>query len=231
MKILVGCECSGRVALAFATLGHDAVSCDLKVGEIGGVVFKNGGKYKHVKADIFEVIDSEHWDIFICHPPCTFIAGSGARWLDDVRYPDRRKDLEKGIEFAEKLWNCGVKRICMENPVGQMSTFGDGYLPKIGRPSQIVQPWQFGEEYQKSTCLWLKNLPMLQPTKIVDKGEFYITSGGNKIPKWYSDAKSSNLELTRTIRSRTSIGIANAMASQWSRHVEQSSEMNKLFEV
>lgn len=230
IKVLVGCECSGRVAMQFALFGYEAYSCDLKRGEMLNAKFKSGGVYKHIQDDVFEVIRQVKPDVLICHPPCTFVAVSGAKWLDDPRYPDRRKDKDAAVVFARRLWRSDVKHICMENPVGMLSTAQGGYDIEIGKPTQIIQPWQFGEEVSKTTCLWLKNLPQLKPTNIVGKGEFVTTTGGKKIAAWYSNAsQSGGAEGRRTIRSRTSLGIAKAMADQWGNFIKNLDDVNQIF--
>lgn len=220
MKVLIGCECSGIIRNAFNSLGHEAYSCDVKPSE-------DNSKY-HLQCDVFEAIEQISPDIGIFHPPCTYIAVSGAKWFDSEEYPERRNDQKQAIDFAYKLWKCDIKHICIENPIGVLST-ATGVYSLLGKPTQIIQPWQFGEEYQKSTCLWLKNLPTLRYTNVVNKGEFITTSGGNRIPAWYSKAKTSDLDATRTIRSRTPIGIADAMAVQWSDFVCNLNPMLEMF--
>lgn len=214
MKVLIGLECSGIIREAFAARGHDAWSCDLKPTEQPG---------QHIQGDIYSVID-QGWDLFIAHPVCTFNAKSGAKWRwhpDDknlpinVRrphplYPNRREDQQRAIDFFKRLWNAKIKKICLENPKPLYSL-----MAQVKRYDQTVYPWQFGDSYHKPTCLWLKNLPRLKPTNIVDKGEFIVTSGGKKIPKWYSDAKKGKIEETQTNRSRSFQGMAQAMAEQW----------------
>jgi len=114
----------------------------------------------------------------IAHPPCTFLATSGARWMYDPRYPNRKHDQQDGANFFMSLINSGINKIAIENPVGYMSTF-------YRKPDQIIQPFWFGDEAQKATCLWLKNLPKLVPTNMVSKGEMHITKSGKKIPAQY----------------------------------------------
>lgn len=214
-KILIGCECSGAIRDAFIKRGFNAISCDLKPSETEG---------PHIQGDLLEVITDDYFDMMIGHPVCKFLAHSGAQWFwhpedNALRkhlrrphplYPERRKDQEKGIAFFKALWNAPIDLIGLENPKPLPEL-----IHSVGRYSQIVQPWHFGDSYQKSTCLWLKGLPKLKPTKIVDRGEMLITSSGKKIPKWYSDAKSSSGEQTETDRSRTFPGMAAAMAEQW----------------
>lgn len=195
MKVLIACEFSGRVRNAFAKLGHDAWSCDLVPSETEG---------NHIQGDILEHL-TEYWDLMIAHPPCTHLAVSGAAWFAKKRADGRQ---QQGIDFFMSLANAPIAKIAIENPIGIMS--------KIWRkPDQIIQPWWFGEEAQKSTCLWLKNLPLLTPTKIVGKGEMVEYKSGKRMPKWYADAcklKSAERERLRNI---TFQGIADAMAAQW----------------
>jgi hypothetical protein len=203
MKILVGCEESQAVTIELRKLGHDAFSCDL-------LPCSGGHPEWHFEQDIFEVIN-KGWDILICFPPCTDLAVSGARHFERKIADGSQK---KSIEFFMALVNCGIEKIAVENPIGIMS--------KIYRkPDQIIQPYHFGDKAQKSTCLWLKNLPKLIPTEIVDKGEFFefISKKGEKkrMPLWYYKAlkEAKTPEQRRTLRSKTFDGIAKAMANQW----------------
>ena len=199
MKVLISCEESQTVCKAFRNQGHEAYSND--------IIECSGGHFEwHLQMDAFEAIKLKNWDLMIAHPPCTFLASSGARWLYDKRYTNRIKDREKAAEFFMKLINCNIPKIAIENPIGYMSTY-------YRKPDQIIQPYWFGEEKQKSTCLWLKNLPKLFPTNIVDKGKMHITKSGKKIPEWYSLL--INNKDRQKIRSKTFQGIADAMASQW----------------
>ena len=203
MKILVGCEESQAVTIELRKLGHEAYSCDL-------LPCSGGHPEWHFQKDIFEVIN-KGWDIGIFFPPCTDLAVSGARHFER-KIADGSQD--KSIDFFLKLANAEIPKIAIENPIGIMSK-------KFRKPDQIIQPWQFGDKAQKSTCLWLKGLPKLKHTEIVDKGEFYefTTKKGEskRMPMWYykalQDAKSP--EHRRTLRSKTFEGIAKAMALQW----------------
>lgn len=158
----------------------------------------------------------------IAHPPCTFLSSSGAQWYyhpDDKllpiekrrphpKYPTRALDREMGVGFFMALMNAPIAHIAVENPVGIMST-------RFRKPDQIVQPYWFGDEATKSTCLWLKNLPVLNPTNMVGKGEILTLSNGTKIPKWFSDAFRLPKEERQKVRSKTFPGFAEAMAEQW----------------
>ncbi len=189
MRVLVACEFSGTVRDAFAKLGHDAWSCDILPTDSPG---------QHYQCDIMEVI-GKGWDLMIAFPPCTHLAVSGARHFAKKRADGRQ---QQGIDFFLKIMNANISKIVVENPVGIMSTL-------YRKPDQIIQPWQFGDTAQKTTCLWLKDMPPLQHTNIVDKGEFYTAPSGKRLPKWYSDNKSAKA------RSKTFQGIADAMAQQW----------------
>ena len=189
MKILVAGEFSGIVREAFKAKGHAAWSCDLLDTEIPG---------QHLKCDVRDIL-GDNWDLMICHPPCTHLAVSGARW-----FKDKKKEQKEALDFVRLLLNAPVEKICLENPVSVISS-------KIRKPDQIIQPWMFGDLYKKTTCLWLKNLPKLIPT---------CKNGYNlmmKLPKkdrekihYQSPGPNRGL-----IRSITPQGFANAIADQW----------------
>ena len=211
MKILVACEESQAVTKELRKLGHEAFSCDL-------LPCSGGHPEWHFKQDVFEVI-KQGWDMMIAHPPCTFLAVSGARWLynkDGSRNIERYKNQAEALDFVQKLMDAPINKIAIENPISVISS-------NIRKPDQIIQPYMFGDKAQKSTCLWLKNLPKLEPTDIVDKGEFieFISKKGvkKKQPKWYFDAlkDAKTPAERRTLRSKTFKGIAEAMATQWTR--------------
>lgn len=227
--VLVACEESQAVCKAFREAGHIAFSCDI-IPCSGGhpewhfledaiSVMKNKGG--HIEVGMSVYIDNPKWDLIIAHPPCTFLSSSGATWyyhpedkelpVEQRRphplYPNRRQDQKEAIGFFMEFTSLEhTDRWCIENPIGVMSK-------QYRKPDCIIQPWQFGHEASKSTCLWLHNLPVLEPTNIVGKGEFIISKSGNKMPKWYADAWGSKDR--RTIRSKTFEGIAKAMAEQW----------------
>lgn len=183
LKVLVACEYSGRVRDAFRALGHDAMSCDLLPTEQPG---------PHYQGDIRDVI-SGSWDLMIAHPPCTDLAVSGAR-----HFPAKRADgrQQAALDFVRMLMNARIPHIAIENPISVIST-------EIRKPSQIIQPWQFGHGETKATCLWLKNLPLLMPTNIVDGREARVHRMPPGPDRWKE-------------RSRTYQGVADAMAAQWS---------------
>ena len=203
MRILVACEESQAVTKELRKLGHEAFSCDIL--ECSG-----GHPEWHLQQDVFEVIN-QGWDIMIAFPPCTDLAVSGARHFERKRADGSQ---QRSIKFFMDLANAPIEKIALENPIGIMST-------EWRKPDQIIQPWQFGDKAQKSTCLWLKGLPKLKHTNIVEKGEFFefTSKKGEKkrMPMWYykalQEAKTSAQR--RTLRSKTFKGIAEAMAKQW----------------
>ena len=187
MKVLIACEYSGIVRDAFLTRGHDAISCDILPTEREG---------PHIEGDVLDVLN-ENWDLMIAHPPCTHLAVSGARW-----FKNKVEEQKEALQFVKTLLDAPIPRIALENPVSVIST-------RIRKPDQIVQPYWFGHEATKTTCLWLKNLPLLEPTNMVGKGERHITKSG---PKWYNLPPSAD---RGKLRSLTFQGMADAMASQW----------------
>ena len=218
IKILIACEESDEVRGRFEKLGFDAWSCDL--------VDNRNPNAKHYKGNIFDIIN-DGWDAMIAFPPCTHLAVSGAAWFEQKRKDGRQQE---GIKFFMDIVNAPIKHIAVENPVGIMS--------KIYRkPSQVIQPYYFGDEARKSTCLWLKNLPLLYHNSTlnlfdenithVSQGEFHHwidgkTGKSKKQPKWYADAflKSGiSKEERAKIRSKTFPGIAQAMATQWGKYL------------
>jgi hypothetical protein len=220
--ILVGCEESQAITLAFRKLGHEAFSCDLL--ECSG-----GHPEWHIQGDVLDAIASRDWDLLIAHPPCTFIANSSVQWLshpddkhlpfDDRRvnpkYPNRRKDMHDSIEFVKALYNCKIPLVAVENPMGLLSTRWQKY-------DQVIQPYQFGDEATKTTCLWLKGLPHLTHTNVVGKGERVFFKSGKSHPKWYADAlaKAKTKQERQTLRSKTFPGIASAIAEQWGMYAD-----------
>lgn len=196
MKIIIGCECSGIVRDAFIAKGHNAISCDIKESERPG---------PHIQDDIFNVVYKEYFDMMICFPECRYLCGSGLHW--NKRRPERKELTDKAIQFAKRLWSAPIEKKAMENSVGVLST-------EIRKPDQIIQPYQFGEDASKATCLWLYNLPplvstMRYPGRWVNGKERWsnqTNSGQNRLPP--SEHRSAD-------RARTYQGIANAMAEQW----------------
>ena len=188
MRVLVACEFSGVVRDSFIAAGHDAVSCDVLPTETDG---------PHIQGDVLQVLH-DGWDLMIAHPPCTHLAMSGARW-----FADKKQEQQAALDFVRALLAAPVPKICLENPVSIIST-------RIRKPDQIIQPWQFGHDASKRTCLWLKGLLPLQPTKIIKKERYanQTPSGQNKLGPSTDRAKT---------RSITYQGIALAMATQWGR--------------
>jgi hypothetical protein len=201
VRVLIACEYSGVVRDAFARYGHDAWSCDLMPSDVGG---------KHIQGDVRDVLN-EGWDLMIAHPPCTYLASSGWHWTKRyvptsraVTGPARLVLAEKALGFVVELMNAPIKRIAIENPIGRINT-------AIRKPDQIIQPWYFGDDASKATCLWLKNLPRLADTNRLPgdrrtRRANQTASGQNRLgpspDRW-------------KVRSQTYPGVAEAMASQW----------------
>jgi site-specific DNA-cytosine methylase len=188
-KILIACEFSGIVREAFRVKGYDAWSCDLLPSEQPG---------PHIQAEhnlhLCDIIHNGQWDAMLAFPPCTHLAVSGARW-----FKDKRDEQLAAIQFVEMLWQAPVSRICIENPIGVLST-----RSKLGKPTQIIQPWMFSHGEVKATCLWLKNLPPLEPTNIVSGRQARVHREPPSPERWKN-------------RSRTLAGVAQAMSDQWGR--------------
>lgn len=223
MKVLIACEESQRVCIAFRVCGHEAYSCDIQ--DCSG-----GHPEWHIKGDALEAMrggtittcdgvrhDIGKWDLLIAHPPCTYLAVSGNRWFDEARYGEKarqRKLLrEEAAGFFMSFINANIDKIAVENPVGYMSTH-------YRKPDCIIQPYQFGDPARKTTCLWLKNLPRLRATAEVDPG--VILPGGYSTGASADSAKDESGKILRwsdprtaKIRSKTFPGIAEAMAEQW----------------
>lgn len=191
MKVLIACEYSGRVRDAFSALGHEAWSCDLLPSDSPGL---------HYQGDVIKFIkNNPSWDLMICHPPCTYLASSGLHW--NGRILGRNKLTLESLEFVKTLLNLPIPKIILENPVGRINT-------AIRKPDQIIQPWMFGEDASKSTCLWLKGVKKLEPTNVIKKDRY-----ANQTPSGQNNIGPSKDRWK--IRSTTYQGIANAMASQW----------------
>ena len=192
-------------------------------------LIRGGADAYHIKQDVIPLLNGNcdfvtcdgikhhidgEWDLIIAHPPCTYLTVTGNRWFNVDKYGEaalnRLEQRKEAINFFMILANAHCKHIAIENPVGVISTVWR-------KPDQIVQPYFFGDEASKTTCLWLKNLPNLKPTKIVGKGEWVVLSSGKRLPKWYSDAltKAKTSEERRNLRSKTFPGFAKAIAEQW----------------
>ena len=197
MKVLLACEESQAVTREFRALGHEAYSCDI-------LPTSGDNPEWHIQDDVTKILNDD-WDLIIAFPPCTHLASSGAAWFEAKRKDGRQ---QQGIDFFNLFTNLDCPKVAIENPVGIMST-------QYRKPDQIIQPYYFGDEYRKSTCLWLKGLPKLQPTNLVGMGEQVTYKSGTTMPKWYAEAwKLSPAERSR-VRSKTFPGIAKAMATQW----------------
>lgn len=196
MKVLIACEFSGVVRDAFKRAGHHAVSCDLLPTEATG---------EHIQTDVRNIIN-DGWDLMIAHPPCTYLCSSGLHW--NKRREGRAEKTEEALEFIRFLMEAPIEKIAIENPIGIIST-------RIRKPTQIIQPYQYGHDASKATCLWLKNLPALTPTNLIAPGRVINGNG-----RWSNQADSGENRLVPSddrwkLRSKTYEGIAEAMANQW----------------
>ena len=219
MKVLVACEESQRVCIEFRRLGHEAYSCD---------IIEPSGDHPewHIQGDCIPLlnghcdfvtmdgkqhtIDSQ-WNLIIAHPPCTYLTVTGNRWFNVEKYGDKARERlklrEEAVNFFMTLANANCTHIAIENPIGVMST-------RWRKPDQIIQPYYFGDPFEKKTCLWLKNLPKLQKTNEVIPESRQQLKSGKSIPTWYSNAPRAERS---KIRSKTFPGFAKAMAEQWSK--------------
>lgn len=227
LKVLVACEESQAVCKAFRKLGHEAYSCDIQ--ECSG-----GHPEWHIKGDVLEILNPNEWrgtnlhtqsghiyqvfrwNLIIAHPPCTYLSNAGARWLyaggelNEERY---KKGLE-GKEFFLKFLNANCNHVAIENPIPSS-------VYDLPRYTQVIQPYEYGEPWSKKTCLWLKGLPMLQPTDIIDDHKPFCSSGSyskNHDPKYKGASRKGG---SAKSRSKTFTGIAKAMAEQWSKYIEE----------
>jgi site-specific DNA-cytosine methylase len=204
LKILVACEESQAVTIELRKLGHEAYSCDIEP-------CSGGHPEWHLQEDVTPLLEKQ-WDMIIAFPPCTYLTVTGNRWFNVERYGEkaiqRHKDREFGVNFFMLFANANCERIAIENPVGIMSR-------QWRKPNQIINPWQFGDPYEKKTCLWLKGLSELQPTNIVDIPPRTQFDSGKSMPSWYAEAWHLPKEERAKLRSKTFPGIAKAMAEQW----------------
>lgn len=229
MKVLVACEESQAVCMAFRERGHEAYSCDIQ--ECSG-----GHPEWHIQGDVLEILEPTHyeenvidpinfetmdgkthiidgkWDLIIAFPPCTYLTVTGNRWFNVEKYGDkaieRIAEREKAIKFFMALANAGCSKIAIENPIGVMST-------EWRKPDQIIQPYEHGHPARKATCLWLKNLPLLQPTDVVAPDIYYYTAKNGRVKsdsKWRCQCKKED---RARHRAKTFPGVAKAMAEQW----------------
>jgi len=214
MRVLVACEESQAVTKAFRALGHEAFSCDI-------LPCSGGHPEWHIEGDVLAQLD-KGWDMMIAHPPCTFLSVSGARWMyhtDDKHlptserrphpmHPNRRQYQREALDFVQALMDAPIPKIAIENPVSVISS-------QIRKPDQIIQPYHFGDEATKTTCLWLKNLPKLEHTDVVGKGEVVHFKSGKAMSKWHHDTFRLSAKERGKARSKTFPGIAKAIATQW----------------
>lgn len=217
-RVLIACEESDEVRGRFEKLGFDAWSCHLQPNR--------NPKAKHYQGNVFDIINYG-WDAMIAFPPCTHLAVSGAAWFEQKRKDGRQKE---GIDFFMAMVNAPIKRIAIENPMGIMSTI-------YKKPTQIIQPYYFGDEVSKKTCLWLKNLPPLYHNATpnlfdenithVGKGEIVEFKSGVKMPKWYADAWRLPKDERTKLRSKTFPGIAQAMADTWGEVIAEKHQLFK----
>lgn len=203
MRVLIACEYSGAVRDAFLARGHDAMSCDLLPTEVPG---------PHYQGDVRDVM-GDGWELMVAHPPCTYLSVSGLHW--NKRRPERAAQTEQGLEFVRLLLATPIDRIALENPISCISS-------RIRKPDQIIQPWQFGHDASKATCLWLKGLPKLtlDPRKRIPGRIVGEDKRGQTIVRWANQTDSGQNKLPPSadrwkIRSETYPGIAAAMAEQW----------------
>lgn len=227
MRVLVACEESQRVCNAFREKGHNAFSCDI-------LPCSGGHPEWHIQGDVLKILNPyelpfggeviefrtmdgadyviEKWDLIIAFPPCTYLTVTGNRWFNVDRYGEkairRHKDREEAIKFFMAFANADCERIAIENPVGIMSS-------EWRKPNQIINPWQFGDAFEKRTCLWLKGLPKLTPTNIIEIPPRKKFDSGNSMPSWYAEAWRLPKEERAKLRSKTFPGIARSMAEQW----------------
>lgn len=206
MKILVACEESQAVTLKLRKLGHEAYSCDL-------LPCSGGHPEWHLQQDVINLL-KDSWDMILAFPPCTYLTVTGNRWFDVNKYGDkavqRHKDRTSAVNFFMLFANANCERIAIENPVGIMSSYWR-------KPDQIIQPYQFGDAFEKKTCLWLKGLPKLEPTNIVEPPKRTEFASGKSMPTWYADAWRLKPKERAKLRSKTFDGIAQAMAEQWTK--------------
>jgi len=199
LRVLVACEESQAVTIELRKLGHEAYSCDIEP-------CSGGHPEWHIQGDVLPLLRQDDWDLIVAHPPCTDLAVSGAAWFEKKRADGRQ---QASIAFFMRFTDIPCQRVAIENPIGIMSTVWR-------RPDQIIQPWWFGDEFNKTTCLWLKGLPPLRHTKWVGSGEWIqVGKKGGRRAKWFADAFKLSPEERSRVRSKTFPGIAEAMAVQW----------------
>jgi hypothetical protein len=218
LNILIACEESQALCKEFRKRGHNAFSCDIKPAT-------GGHPEWHIQGDALFEAHSGEYDLMIAHPPCTFLTVTGNKWYyhpedkdlptserrPHPRFPNRAQDREEAVEFFDDLLSAPIPYIAIENPVGIIST-------RLRKPDQIVQPYHFGDPHAKKTCLWLKGLPLLEHTDVVEP-EYVTFKSGKRMAKWYVDAAKLPKEERSTVRSKTFQGMATAMVDQWLNHI------------
>ena len=197
VRVLVACEESQAVMTEFRKLGHEAFSCDI-------LPASGGFPEYHLQQDVVPLLQ-EKWDLIIAFPPCTHLASSGAAWFEAKRLDGRQQE---GIDFFMLFANADCDKVVIENPVGVMSS-------QYRKPDQIIQPYEFGDPFSKRTCLWIKGLPLLKPTNVVEPEPRTEYASGRTMPKWYADSWNLSPKERAKARSKTFPGIAKAMAEQW----------------
>lgn len=218
MRVLIACEESQEVCKSFRARGHKAYSCDVQEPSGGHQEwYILGDAIEAIKGGSVTTMDGQvhavgKWDLLIAHPPCTYLTVTGNHWFNVSRYGEkaikRYKDREEAIKFFMAFVNADCERIAIENPVGIMSS-------KWRKPNQVIHPWQFGDAFEKRTCLWLKGLSELTPTNIVEIPPRKMFDSGKSMPSWYAEAWNLPKEEREKLRSKTYPGIAKAMAEQW----------------
>lgn len=203
MRVLVACEESQEVCKAFRALGHEAYSCDIEP-------CSGGHPEWHLQCDALEIIKMR-WDLIIAHPPCTYLTNAGNKWFKaefKERFPDRENQREAAVQFFMSFWNADCPRVAIENPQGIMSS-------RFRKPDQYIEPYMFGDPEKKKTGLWLRGLPALAPTNVVEPIIIECASGARE-PRWHMETMHLPPKERSKARSKTFPGIAKAMASQWS---------------
>lgn len=210
LRVLVACEESQAVTKEFRALGHEAYSCDI-------LPCSGGHPEWHLKQDVTGLLE-EDWDLIISFPTCTFLTVTGNRWFNVEKYGEkalkRINDRKEAINFFMLFANAKCNHVVIENPVGIMSS-------EWRKPNQIINPYQFGDAFEKKTCLWIKGLPNLKPTDIVEPPARKQFDSGKSMPEWYAELWSLPKDQRSTMRSKTFPGIAKAMATQWSEFLTQ----------
>lgn len=202
MRVLVACEESQEVCKAFRALGHEAYSCDIEP-------CSGGHPEWHLQCDALEIIKMR-WDLIIAHPPCTYLTNAGNKWFKaefKERFPDRENQREAAVSFFMAFWNTDCPRVAIENPQGIMSS-------RFRKPDQYIEPYMFGDAEKKKTGLWLRGLPALTPTEVVEPIIIECASGARE-PRWHMETMHLPPKERSKVRSKTFPGIARAMAEQW----------------